>query len=154
MLRFFLGFTVGIISCIIATKREVDKLNELLKQSQNLVQDLNEELEMKDSLTLKELPSGDLEFQGPSENCILNGMSTTFCPERKVDNFMDCGGKEPDNFKAHYPETRSQIEAELETELELLELNIRNSSFQRSHYDMVIYAPVCIIVTSLSSVVQ
>ncbi|KAF3431586.1 hypothetical protein FNV43_RR26317 [Rhamnella rubrinervis] len=136
MVLFFLGVTVGIVSNIIATKSNLDKLNELLKQSQNLVQDLHEELEMKDSLTVKELSSEDLECQGTNEHS--NGISTAFSPERKLDKFVDCGGKEPDESKAKYSEARSQIEAELEAELELLELNIKKSSLQRaSHYDML-----------------
>lgn len=141
MVLFFLGVTFGIVSSIIANKSDLDKLNELLKHSQNLVQDLHEELEMKDSLTVKELTSEDLECQGTNEHSVLNGISTAFSPERKLDKFTDCGGKEPDDSKAKYDEARSQIEAELEAELELLELNIKKSSLQRaSHYDMVIYA--------------
>lgn len=141
MVLFFLGVTFGIVSSIIATKSDLDKLNELLKQSQNLVQDLHEELEMKDSLTVKELAIEDLECQGTNEHYVLNGISTAFSPEEKLDKFTSCGSKEPDDFKAKYSEARSQIEAELEAELELLELNIKKSSLQRaSPYDMVIYA--------------
>lgn len=43
MLLFFIGITIGIMYTIIAHKREVDKLNELLKQTQKLVEDLHEE---------------------------------------------------------------------------------------------------------------
>ncbi|XP_021893266.1 uncharacterized protein LOC110811165 [Carica papaya] len=52
---FSLGISVGIVASLIANKTEVDKLKELLKQTENLVQDLQEELEMKDSLTVREL---------------------------------------------------------------------------------------------------
>ncbi|KAK9278863.1 hypothetical protein L1049_028442 [Liquidambar formosana] len=39
-LLFYLGFSIGIISSVMANKREVDKLKEVLKQTENLVQDL------------------------------------------------------------------------------------------------------------------
>lgn len=141
MLLFFLGVTVGMVYTTIASKREMDKLNEKLKQTQNLVQDLNEELEMKDSLMVKELDNDGSECQGTYEHSIVDGISTAFSPERKLDKVTLCGSKEPDDIKAYYSEERSKIEAELEAELELLELNIKKSSLQRtsqSHYDMVI----------------
>ncbi|KAH7516093.1 hypothetical protein FEM48_Zijuj10G0098200 [Ziziphus jujuba var. spinosa] len=138
MVLFFLGVTVGMVSTIIATKREMDKLNEQLKQTQNLVEDLNEELVMKDLLMVKELTNDGSECQGTYEHSVVNGISTAFSPERKLDKVAHCGSKESDDIKAYYSEERSKIEAELEAELELLELNIKKSSLQRtSHYDMV-----------------
>ncbi|KAM7471464.1 hypothetical protein LguiA_009647 [Lonicera macranthoides] len=62
-LLFSLGISIGMISSFLASKPEVNKLNELLKQAANLVQDLQEELEMKDSLTVKELVLEDFETQ-------------------------------------------------------------------------------------------
>nr|KYP45804.1 hypothetical protein KK1_032622 [Cajanus cajan] len=58
---FSLGISFGTITCIMANKREIDKLRELLKQTENLVQDLQEELEMKDSMTVKELQNENYE---------------------------------------------------------------------------------------------
>jgi hypothetical protein len=55
MLLLFLGFTFGIIFTSVANKREVDNLNDLLNQTTNLVQDLHEELDMKDLYIVKEV---------------------------------------------------------------------------------------------------
>ena len=41
-------------------------MNDLLKQTENLVQDLQDELEMKDSLTVKELA---IEDYGSQDTC-------------------------------------------------------------------------------------
>lgn len=105
MLLFLIGITIGIIYTIIAHKREVDKLNESLKQTQKLVQDLHkeeEEVEMKDSLNLKELSNLGFEFQGTDQT---------------VDDDA---------------EAMSKIEAELLAELELLELNVKAYSLSRT----------------------
>lgn len=61
MLLFFLGITTGMMSTIVAHKREAEKLNDQLKQTNQLVQDLHEEIEMKDLLTIKVLGNRDLE---------------------------------------------------------------------------------------------
>ncbi|XP_041013275.1 uncharacterized protein LOC121256512 [Juglans microcarpa x Juglans regia] len=61
MLLFFLGITIGMMSTILAHKREAEKLNDQLKQTKQLVQDLHEEIEMKDLLTIKVLGNRDLE---------------------------------------------------------------------------------------------
>uniref|UniRef100_A0A7N0TRF5 Uncharacterized protein n=1 Tax=Kalanchoe fedtschenkoi TaxID=63787 RepID=A0A7N0TRF5_KALFE len=98
MLLFLVGVTLGILSTALANRREVDKLTELLKQSKNLVQDLQEEIEMKDSVTVKELAS------------------------EKID-IHESDGKQS--------EMMSQIEAELEAELERLELNMKGSTLER-----------------------
>ncbi|XP_071721961.1 uncharacterized protein [Rutidosis leptorrhynchoides] len=52
---FCIGITIGLISSFMANRREVERFKELLKQTENLVQDLQEELEMKNSFTVKEL---------------------------------------------------------------------------------------------------
>ncbi|XP_004301115.1 PREDICTED: uncharacterized protein LOC101299590 [Fragaria vesca subsp. vesca] len=44
-----LGVSIGVISSFIANRKEVDKLKNVLKQTESLVEDLQEELEMKDS---------------------------------------------------------------------------------------------------------
>ncbi|CAB4295381.1 unnamed protein product [Prunus armeniaca] len=103
MLLFLIGITIGIMYTIIAHKREVDKLNESLKQTQKLVQDLHkEEVEMKDSLNLKELSNLGFEFQ---------------VTDQTVDDDA---------------EAMSKIEAELLAELELLELNVNTYSLSRT----------------------
>ncbi|XP_068654760.1 uncharacterized protein [Aristolochia californica] len=107
MILLCIGIVLGVISTIVAHKREVDNLNELLKQSQNLVQDLQEELDMKDSLTVKELTNESWELQE-----MINPSDGT-----KADQKEDI---------------RSKIEAELEAELERLELNMNATCLERS----------------------
>lgn len=129
MLLFFLGITIGIISTVIANKREVDKLNEMLKQTENLVQDLHEELEMKDSLTVKELTNEDNEFQNRNEHSFLNKNSNDFLTQRELDGSGRYDKKVLPNQKAEENfESMREIEAELEAELERLELNMKASS--------------------------
>lgn len=99
-LLFYLGLTMGTISSFLKNKREMEKLDKLLKHKENLVQDLQEELEMKDSLTVKELAVEDYESQ---------------------DNSCDHMAEE---------ESLSKIEAELEAELERLESNMNSTRFE------------------------
>lgn len=54
-----IGITIGFISTIVANENKVTNLNEQLKQANNLVQDLEEELEMKDKLNLKDVEDED-----------------------------------------------------------------------------------------------
>ncbi|KAJ6429535.1 hypothetical protein OIU84_021022 [Salix udensis] len=130
MLLFFLGMTVGIMSHVAANKREVDCLNELLKQNENLVQDLNEDLKMKDLLTVKELVSEGSSFQGTTENP-SNSASSEGSTKKESDKSTKFDGREPDDEKAANSEAMSKIEAELEAELERLELNMKSSSLER-----------------------
>ncbi|KAJ4788194.1 hypothetical protein LUZ62_039440 [Rhynchospora pubera] len=94
---FCIGVCIGVLSAIIRNRNEVEKLNDKLRSTENLVQDLQEELEMKDALTVQELL--------PHENA-----------SRSV--------QEEDGH------SMSKIEAELEAELEMLELNITASSIK------------------------
>ncbi|KAB5544577.1 hypothetical protein DKX38_012689 [Salix brachista] len=130
MLLFFLGMTVGIMSHATANNREVDCLNELLKQNENLVQDLNEDLKMKDLLTVKELVSEGSSFQGTTENP-SNSASSEGSTKKESDKSTKFDGREPDDEKAANSEAMSKIEAELEAELERLELNMKSSSLER-----------------------
>ncbi|KAJ6318059.1 hypothetical protein OIU76_013577 [Salix suchowensis] len=125
MLLFFLGMTVGIMSHVAANKREVDCLNELLKQNENLVKDLNEDLKMKDLLTVKELVGEGSSFQGTTEN------PSKGSTKKESDKSTKFDGREPDDEKAANSEAMSKIEAELEAELERLELNMKSSSLER-----------------------
>ncbi|XP_077230413.1 uncharacterized protein LOC143863585 [Tasmannia lanceolata] len=109
------GICIGMMSTILSKKREVEKLNESLKQAQNLVQDLHEELEMKDSLTVKELSNEACEFQEMDDHstCIIDKIS-----------------KEP-QYQNLGENSMSKIEAELEAELERLELSMNGSCLRR-----------------------
>ncbi|GFQ07104.1 hypothetical protein PHJA_002854500 [Phtheirospermum japonicum] len=56
---FYLGLTMGIAYSSLRYNLEIKKLTKSLKQSEDLVQDLHEELEMKDASTVKELAVED-----------------------------------------------------------------------------------------------
>ena len=49
--------SIGILLSSLSNKKEFDTLKGTLKQMENLVQDLQDELEMKEGLTVKELPN-------------------------------------------------------------------------------------------------
>jgi hypothetical protein len=49
------GVTLGILSCCLSNKKELEALKGTLKRMENLVQHLQDELEMKEGLTVKEL---------------------------------------------------------------------------------------------------
>lgn len=137
MILFCLGISIGIISSFITNKREVDKLKELVKQTENLVQDLQEELDMKDSMTVKELANENYESQDTCNNS-YDRAPTVFSPELHMDGSTKNDGKILYDQKAEESsEPMSKIEAELEAELERLELSINASSLDRRLSDLV-----------------
>ncbi|TKY55028.1 hypothetical protein E2542_SST19442 [Spatholobus suberectus] len=107
----------------------MDKLRELLKQTENLVQDLQEELEMKDSMRVKELHNENYGSQGTCDHSFCNKELNGFSPEKHKDNspITDCK-KSYDQKEEESSESMSKIEAELEAELERLGLNMNESS--------------------------
>ncbi|CAN1795912.1 hypothetical protein LINPERHAP1_LOCUS20757 [Linum perenne] len=118
------------MSSLVANKRDIDKLKESLKQTKNLVQDLQEELEMKDALTVKELAAEKYESQVTSDNS----------PDQLASNLLrpvENESKESNIDKAKSPEYMSNIEAELEAELERLGLSISASNLERRLSDLV-----------------
>ncbi|PHT24906.1 hypothetical protein CQW23_35436 [Capsicum baccatum] len=106
----------------------MDKLNDLLRQSEYLVQHLQEELEMKDSLTVKELATEDCESQDTlndsSNNGALQASHNGALQASSSTNYDDCQSQKTEE------ESRSKIEAELEAELERLELSINSSTLE------------------------
>lgn len=122
---FCLGISIGIICSYIGNRREVEKLRGLLKQTENLVQDLQEELEMKDSLTVKELANENYESQEACDNSFPERAMNLSSLEHDTDNLTKFDGKESYHQKVEErPESMSKIEAELEAELERLGLNM------------------------------
>ncbi|EOA22517.1 hypothetical protein CARUB_v10003171mg [Capsella rubella] len=94
------GISIGIMSAFVANQTELNKVRVESKRTDNLVKDLEDELETKDSLTVKDdLHSGD--------------------------------GK-----TAEKSESISKIEAELEAELERLEINISTSNIETKFSDI------------------
>lgn len=137
-LLFGLGVSAGFISSLLANKREVDKMNGLLKQTENLVQDLQDELEMKDSLTVKELPAEDFASQDTYYEPYDKRASLSFSSEQNLDGSTMNDEKRFYNQKGVEDlESMSKIEAELEAELERLELNMNSSSLERRLSDLV-----------------
>ncbi|XP_076884712.1 uncharacterized protein LOC143533981 [Bidens hawaiensis] len=98
MVSLFLGITIGILLTIVSNKREIDHLNELLEQAENMVKDLHNKLEIKDG------------FNTTNKHDIESNEPAMYSP--KVKNF----------------ELPSDIEAELESELERLEENMQRLS--------------------------
>ncbi|PIA53374.1 hypothetical protein AQUCO_00900149v1 [Aquilegia coerulea] len=145
MFVFCLGITFGVLSTVMANKTEVDKLNELLKQTESLVQDLQEELEMKDSLTVKVLTHEGCESQDNNDHCFAN-QAVTSSPARETYESVEYDiERTMDQNSSENMESRSKIEAELEAELERLELNI----MERRLTDLVELFP-----DSLADIVQ
>ncbi|KAJ9140549.1 hypothetical protein P3X46_031182 [Hevea brasiliensis] len=135
---FCLGICVGIASSLLANRREVNKLKNFLKQKENLVQDLQEELEMKDSLTVKELADENYESQGTCENAFHYRAPIPVVSVHNMDSSINNDGKESPYEKAEETsEDMSKIEAELEAELERLGLNMNLSNLERRLSDLV-----------------
>ncbi|KAJ1421819.1 hypothetical protein SESBI_13457 [Sesbania bispinosa] len=116
----------------------MDKLRELLKQTGNLVQDLQEELEMKDSMTVKELHSENYGSQDTCDHSFCDKELSGFSPEKHMDNspIIDCE-ESYDQKEKESSESMSKIEAELEAELERLGLNMNESSPERTLSELV-----------------
>lgn len=134
---FCIGISIGIISSFITNKSEVDKLRELLKQSENLVQDLQEELEMKDSLTVKELANENNESRDTHDNFISRRAVNEFLTEQCDSSTRDDGEDSHFQKAGENSECISKIEAELEAELERLGLNMNASTLERRLSEVV-----------------
>lgn len=126
------------ITSIMANKREIDKLRELLKQNENLVQDLQEELEMKDSMTVKELQNENYGSLDTLDHSSYDKELNEFSPEKHVDNSPRIDSKESYHQKVEQSsESMSKIEAELEAELERLGLDMNASSLEGKLSELV-----------------
>ncbi|KAJ9174167.1 hypothetical protein P3X46_017225 [Hevea brasiliensis] len=126
MLFLFLGITMGMMSNIGDNSREIDKLCELLKQTENLIHELHEELETKDQLTWKELANAN-EGSKSNEHSSCS-TPTASSKNQEPDKYTKFDSRELQNEKMKNSEAMSKIEAELEAELERLELNMKRSS--------------------------
>ncbi|KAL9227318.1 hypothetical protein vseg_003020 [Gypsophila vaccaria] len=122
---FCLGISIGILSTIIANKVEMEKLKKSLKQSENLVEDLQDELEMKDSLTVKELVNDDdsLDIHG-----ILSANEVSDVFSDQADMNVSIINADEESVCPKNDHSITNIEAELEAELERLELTMKGST--------------------------
>lgn len=121
-LLFYIGLTMGVVSSFLANKQEAEKMKCLLKQTESLVQDLQEELEMKDSLTVKELAAEDFELQDVHTDHCVDDTGHSLSLEEKSD----------EEYCSQKAEEKSliEIEAELEAELQRLESSMNSSSLE------------------------
>ena len=116
----------------------MDNLRELLKETENLVEDLQKGLEMKDSMRVKKLHNQNYGSQGTYDHSLCDKELNGFSPEKHMDNFpiTDCkksyGQKEEESS-----ESMSKIEAELEAELERLGLNMNEPDQERPQSELV-----------------
>ncbi|XP_034894166.1 uncharacterized protein [Populus alba] len=139
---FCLGVSIGIISSLMANGREVNQLKEDLEHTQNLVQDLQEELEMKDSLTVKQLANENNESQDTCDNSFHYRASNPHLLIQNVNDSMNNIGAVSYNENTEQsPESMSKIEAELEAELERLGLNMNPSGPPRRLSELVVLDP-------------
>lgn len=126
------------ISALFSKRTEVDELNRLLKQSEDLVQDLQEELEMKDSLSVKELAYGTCESQKLKHwNCKLDEANVLEENHNLIPHSTSLD--ECDHVhsnKAENSESLRKIEAELEAELERLEQNMNACNLEQRMSDL------------------
>lgn len=122
------------MSSLIANNGEVEKLKLSLKQTENLVEDLQEELEMKDSLTVKELINDD-DSQDIHESSRSREQLNLFSDQVDTDLTMKFADEESPSLEK--TESMSKIEAELEAELERLELSMKGSNLQGRSSDTI-----------------
>ena len=119
-----------------ANKREMDELRELLKRTDNLIQDLQEELDMKDSMTVKELHNENYGSQDTFDHSFFEKELNGFSPEKHNSPRIDCE-ESYDQREEQSLESMSKIEAELEAELERLGLDMNASSLERKLSELV-----------------
>ncbi|KAB2053506.1 hypothetical protein ES319_A12G192500v1 [Gossypium barbadense] len=132
---FSLGIFIGIVSSCIRNRREVLKLRGLLKHTENVVQDLHDELEMKDPVTVKEIANEKYESGETYDDSFHDRASSSV--EQNFNNSKRCDGGESYYDKVgESSESMSQIEAELEAELERLGLNMNVSNLERRLSDL------------------
>nr|XP_010936474.1 uncharacterized protein LOC105056094 [Elaeis guineensis] len=136
---FCLGISIGIAFAMLSNKTEIEGLNSLLEHTKDLVQDLQEELDMKDSLTVKELSKERCQSQ--EVNCYSEIEESVHSFQNQYPAFH-LAPQERDDGCPHFPvsagnsESLSKIEAELEAELEILERNMKACNLQRRKSDL------------------
>ncbi|MCD7459961.1 hypothetical protein HAX54_042404 [Datura stramonium] len=108
----YMGIITGMMSAIIANRREIEKVNEKLTRTKNLVQELEEDLNVKEIA----------DYENP--NLYSPFMSA-------VDESTRQTNGNTDHVAAEKHESMSEIEAELEAELERLEMSLKVSTLER-----------------------
>lgn len=135
VLFFCMGLNIGVLSSALSSKKEVEKLNDMLKHSNSLVQDLQEELEMNNSLVVKELVN-EACVDEQHQNNVSDFVAQVYAPLKHDLNFSSPKQQENKSNSQNLSrsdgkkESLSIIEAELEAELERLEINMNALSLK------------------------
>ncbi|KAL6497325.1 hypothetical protein OROGR_029254 [Orobanche gracilis] len=131
-LLLYLGLTMGITYSSLQHKLELEKLRSSLKQTEDSVQDLQEELETKDASTVKEIAVEDYESLDVHNDSYLDDTMQALSSEHKLDSSSrHCYNDE--YYDSNYEgESLRKMEAELEAELDRLASNINSSRLERN----------------------
>lgn len=142
-LLFSFGIGVGIMFAIISSRKEIERLKYLLRQTEELVEDLEEEIKMHDSLTVKDLT-------GEAHDCVEtwrdpfaegHGTRHTSFSDKLPEAGYEIGERTSIEEPEKRMENMTRVEAELEAELERLELNLKH---QRKFSGLSEIDPDCI----------
>ncbi|XP_073316167.1 uncharacterized protein [Primulina huaijiensis] len=130
MLLFIMGLSVGILSGKTASKREVDGMKMQLMQRQNLVQDLHDELNMKEMITVKEIVNEGC-YQPPQKNDTPSSVREPIAsPNKEAKESIKFDSFMASDDIAEKLKLRCKIEEELQAELEMLEHNMNASALE------------------------
>ncbi|KAL6584132.1 hypothetical protein OROMI_003421 [Orobanche minor] len=129
-LLLYLGLTMGITYSSLQHKLELEKLRSSLKQTEDLVQNLQEELEMNDASTVKEIAVEDYESLDVHNDSYFDDTMQALSPEQKLDSSSrHCYNDEYYDSNSE-GESLRKMEAELEAELDRLASNINTSRLE------------------------
>lgn len=127
---FNLGVACGLVYLISAGKNEMNKMTEVRKQMETLLQNLRGELQNKNSTVesngLKNPVSST--DSDPQISLEMNSPWTSSYHVPESETVLECdddSSRSPvDGIEQHCVEGMDELEAELEAELELLEINL------------------------------
>lgn len=141
-LLFSFGIGVGIMFAIMSSRKEIERLKYLLRQTEELVEDLEEELKMHDSLTVKDLTGEAHNAVETWRDPFAEGHGTRHTSSDKLPEAgCEIGERTPIEEPEKRMENMTRVEAELEAELERLELNLKH---QRKFSGLSEIDPDCI----------
>ncbi|CAI9096459.1 OLC1v1032615C1 [Oldenlandia corymbosa var. corymbosa] len=132
LLLFLVGLTIGMLPTAASSKREMQKMNEKLEEAMTLVQDLKEELDMNENFTVKELMCNGSESPSSKTPSLFNQKLSLSISQQEPQQVTSDSRKLADDEKSENALLMSRIEAELEAELERLQMSMdleRRSNF-------------------------
>ncbi|XP_009592708.1 uncharacterized protein LOC107822619 [Nicotiana tabacum] len=122
MAVLYMGIITGMMSAIIANRREIEKVNEKLKWIKNLVEELQEKL------TVKEVANDGNEKPNLYSLSVSDVETVSSSSEVQVNETTRQTSENTNHVVAENHESMSEIEAELEAELERLEMSMKFES--------------------------